>query len=61
MESPDPFLSRPVQNFSATDEIERKGFTCSSSWTSYHPLSGRERCRYKADQKEAAHIQTILT
>lgn len=27
MESPDPFLSRPVQNFSATDEIEIKVFT----------------------------------
>lgn len=26
MESPDQFLSRPVQNFSATEEIEIKAF-----------------------------------
>ena len=63
MESPDQFLSRPVQNFSATEEIEIKAFAIQSFLLDKLSSSFRKTrdSGNKADQKEAAHIQTIFT
>lgn len=60
MESPDQFLSRPVQNFSATEETEIEH----SLFTSLLLDQLSSSFRKEVDNKQSegsAHIQTIFT